>query len=171
LRGGVRSRLWRGIWRPRRPGLAGAGPVSSPPMSPGGRVRARVVRVRTWAAAMAVLGGLVWVATTIGYPERATKAAVSLPPAIGIHKIQHVVIIMQENRSFDSYFGTYPGADGIPRRNGRISVCVRDAAGHCHHPFHDPRLRNGEGPHGTGDTVLDVDHGRMDGFLRQSEKH
>ena len=24
--------------------------------------------------------------------------------------IQHVVIIMQENRSFDSYFGTYPGA-------------------------------------------------------------
>ena len=31
----------------------------------------------------------------------------------GIHKIRHVVIIMQENRSFDSYFGTYPGADGI----------------------------------------------------------
>src|SRR5438270_800995 len=27
----------------------------------------------------------------------------------GIHKIRHVVIIMQENRSFDSYFGTYPG--------------------------------------------------------------
>ena len=33
----------------------------------------------------------------------------------GIHKIKHVVIVMQENRSFDSYFGTYPGADGIPR--------------------------------------------------------
>ena len=26
----------------------------------------------------------------------------------GIHKIRHVVVIMQENRSFDSYFGTYP---------------------------------------------------------------
>jgi phospholipase C len=25
-----------------------------------------------------------------------------------------VIVIMQENRSFDSYFGTYPGADGIP---------------------------------------------------------
>ena len=35
-------------------------------------------------------------------------------PLTGIHKIQHVVVIMQENRSFDSYFGTYPGADGIP---------------------------------------------------------
>src|SRR5579884_3491553 len=32
----------------------------------------------------------------------------------GIHKIKHVIIIMQENRSFDSYFGTFPGADGIP---------------------------------------------------------
>jgi phospholipase C len=30
----------------------------------------------------------------------------------GIHKIKHVIIIMQENRSFDSYlyFGTFPGA-------------------------------------------------------------
>src|SRR6187551_785679 len=25
----------------------------------------------------------------------------------GIHKIRHVVIIMQENRSFDHYFGTF----------------------------------------------------------------
>ena len=39
----------------------------------------------------------------------------------GIHKIRHVVIIMQENRSFDHYFGTYPGADGIPP-----GVCVPD---------------------------------------------
>src|SRR5262249_17763159 len=29
-------------------------------------------------------------------------------------KVKHVIIIMQENRSFDEYFGTYPGADGIP---------------------------------------------------------
>jgi phospholipase C len=36
-----------------------------------------------------------------------------LVPA-GIPKIRHVVIIMQENRSFDQYFGTYRGADGIP---------------------------------------------------------
>ena len=41
-----------------------------------------------------------------------------------IHKIKHVVIIMQENRSFDSYFGTYPGADGIPMKHGVPTVCV-----------------------------------------------
>lgn len=28
-------------------------------------------------------------------------------------KIKHIVVIMQENRSFDNYFGTYPGADGV----------------------------------------------------------
>ena len=44
----------------------------------------------------------------------------------GIHKIQHVIVVMQENRSFDSYFGTYPGADGIPMPDGRPSVCVPD---------------------------------------------
>ena len=46
--------------------------------------------------------------------------------ATGIHKIRHVVVIMQENRSFDSYFGTYPGADGIPMVHGKPSVCVPD---------------------------------------------
>jgi phospholipase C len=29
--------------------------------------------------------------------------------------IQHVFIIMQENRTFDNYFGTYPGSDGFAR--------------------------------------------------------
>ena len=28
--------------------------------------------------------------------------------------IRHLVMLMQENHSFDNYFGTYPNADGIP---------------------------------------------------------
>ena len=44
----------------------------------------------------------------------------------GIHKIQHIIIIMQENRSFDSCFGVYPGADGIPMKGGKPTVCVPD---------------------------------------------
>jgi phospholipase C len=28
--------------------------------------------------------------------------------------IEHIVVVMQENRSFDHYFGMYPGADGFP---------------------------------------------------------
>ena len=45
-----------------------------------------------------------------------------------IHKIKHVIVIMQENRSFDTYFGTYPGADGIPMQNGVPTVCVARSA-------------------------------------------
>ena len=48
--------------------------------------------------------------------------------AAGIHKIKHVIIVMQENRSFDTYFGTYPGADGIAMTNGTPSACVPNPA-------------------------------------------
>jgi hypothetical protein len=41
-------------------------------------------------------------------------------------KIKHIVVIMQENRSFDEYFGTFPGANGIPMQNGVPTVCAPD---------------------------------------------
>ena len=52
-------------------------------------------------------------------------------PPLGIHKIRHVIVIMQENRSFDSYFGTYPGADGIPMKHGVPTVCLPDRRSRC----------------------------------------
>ena len=91
---------------------------------------------------------------------------IKIAPATGIHKIRHVVVIMQENRSFDSYFGTYPGADGIP-----AGVCVPDPAnGGCVAPFHDPADLNFGGPHGMGNSLNDIDAGRMDGFVAQAEQ-
>jgi phospholipase C len=48
----------------------------------------------------------------------ATAAIASAVRVAGAHEIRHVVVIMMENRSFDSYFGTFPGADGIPMQNG-----------------------------------------------------
>jgi phospholipase C len=87
----------------------------------------------------------------------------------GIHKIKHVIIIMQENRSFDSYFGTYPGADGIPMKNGTPTVCVTNPAGGCTRPYHDRADRNGGGPHGEGNAVADVNGGKMNGFIQQRD--
>ncbi len=88
----------------------------------------------------------------------------------GIHKIQHIIIIMQENRSFDSYFGTYPGADGLPRANGQFTVCLNDPkAGKCIYPFHDPDDKNYAGPHDAANFTADVDGGKMDGFIAQAE--
>lgn len=83
----------------------------------------------------------------------------------GIHKIRHVIVIMQENRSFDSYFGTYPGADGIPMRNGKPAVCIPNGIGGCVRPFHDPNDRSSGGPHGPLAGRLAVNGGRMDGFI------
>ena len=88
----------------------------------------------------------------------------------GIHKIKHVIIIMQENRSFDSYFGTYPGADGIPRRNGVPTVCVPNPSGGCTRPYHDLADVNGGGPHAEGNAVADVNGGQMNGFIRQRDR-
>jgi phospholipase C len=89
----------------------------------------------------------------------------------GIHKIRHVVIIMQENRSFDSYFGTYPGAVGIPMRDGVPTVCSPDPKTNvCVKPYHDSADRNAGGPHDTIDAIHDINRGKMDGFQRQARK-
>ncbi len=78
---------------------------------------------------------------------------------------------MQENRSFDSYFGTYPGADGIPMKNGVPTVCVPDpATGGCVRPYVDHNDRNGGGPHGASNSTADIASGKMTGFIQQAEK-
>ena len=77
---------------------------------------------------------------------------------------------MQENRSFDSYFGTFPDADGLPMHNGQPAVCVPDLIqDRCVTPYHDPQDRNAGGPHGHADATADIDGGRMDGFIAQQE--
>ncbi|MHB8317837.1 MAG: alkaline phosphatase family protein [Acidimicrobiales bacterium] len=88
----------------------------------------------------------------------------------GIHKIRHIVIIFQENRSFDSYFGTYPGATGIPMNHGVPTVCVPNPdSGQCVKPYPDHQDANGGGPHNAINSVADVAGGAMNGFIGQAE--
>jgi phospholipase C len=96
-----------------------------------------------------------------------SSTATTTEPLAGIHKIQHVVVIMQENRSFDSYFGTFPGADGIPMANGKPAVCSPDPKmKRCVAPFADHANRNVGGPHGVRAARGDIDSGKMNGFVR-----
>jgi phospholipase C len=89
----------------------------------------------------------------------------------GIHRIRHVVVIMQENRSFDSYFGTFPGADGIPARHGHFTVCAPDPrTGTCQAPYHDPHQVNGGAQHNADSARADMDGGAMDGFVATAER-
>ena len=56
--------------------------------------------LRSIAIAASVAAGLVGCTTT--QPSRA-----------GLDRIQHIVIVYAENRSFDNLYGLFPGADGI----------------------------------------------------------
>ena len=113
-----------------------------------------------WTA-VALAGALMLTACSVG-------ASAPQGPR-GMHKIKHVIVVMQENRSFDTYFGTYPGADGIPMSNGTPTVCVPDPQnGQCVKPFVDHADVNGGGPHGQVNATADVDSGKMDGFIGQA---
>jgi phospholipase C len=91
--------------------------------------------------------------------------------AVGLQKIQHVIIIMQENRSFDHYFGTFPGVEGIPMdANGVPTVCVNDPkTGTCVKPYHLTTDKNIGGPHGQANATTCIDGGKMDGFIKNAE--
>src|ERR671936_2113655 len=93
----------------------------------------------------------------------------STPGPAGVHKIRHVVIVLQENRSFDSYFGTFPGADGYPMAGGQPTVCIPDPVSRaCVKPYADHSDVNHGGPHDLANARADIDDGRMDGFLGQA---
>jgi len=98
------------------------------------------------------------------------SSGASLASDSGIHKIKHIVIIMQENRAFDNYFGTYLGANGIPMKNGTFLVRVPDpATGLYILPYHSNSDIEQGGPHGAVDAVNDINGGRMDGFIAEQE--
>ena len=102
-------------------------------------------------------------------PGLAGTTTVAPADEAGISKIKHVVVIMQENRSFDSYFGTYPGADGIPMTSGVPTVCSPDpVSGTCIQPYHDPTDKNSGGPHGETNATADINGGAMNGFVGQA---
>jgi phospholipase C len=92
-----------------------------------------------------------------------TQVSQAEPSIPDLQKIQHVIWIIQENRSFDNYFGTFPGADGIP-----AGTCLPELPGSktCVKPFH---LLAGQPPcdlsHDWQIAHAAYDHGAMDGFV------
>ncbi|MGA9968460.1 MAG: alkaline phosphatase family protein [Terriglobales bacterium] len=72
-----------------------------------------------------------------------------------IHKINHIVFVIKENRTFDNYFGTFPGADGAT--SGKIST------GEVIPLRHLPDRARNMG-HEWSDAVAGIDGGKMDRF-------
>src|SRR5215831_17633515 len=53
-------------------------------------------------------------------------------------QIEHVVVLMMENHSFDSYFGVLGRGHGFHLRGGQPSNANPDADGNLVHAFHMP---------------------------------
>ena len=141
-------------------------------------IRLREVIAVVAAAATALAGFAPVQAATSGPHGSALFPAPYGPPppydrrfAVGLSNIQHVVVIMMENRSFDSYFGTFPGAHGIPMKNGQFTRCEPDpTSGQCVYSFHDTSVINDGAGHGEQAFLTDYDGGKMDGFIREAER-
>ena len=106
--------------------------------------------------------------STASVPGDVGDVSSYIDPAAGIENIDHFVFIVQENRSFDHYFGTFPGADGIPTdADGGFNVCAPDpdVGGACRVPYHDTGFYDLGGPHNQAASEMDVNGGRMDGFV------
>ncbi|HEY0915217.1 MAG TPA: phospholipase C, phosphocholine-specific [Solimonas sp.] len=108
-----------------------------------------------------------------------------------IHDVEHVVILMQENRSFDHYFGTLRGVRGfgdrftVPQSGGRTVWEQRNLAGQVIRPYHlDSSAGNAQRvsgtPHGWADSIPAWNKGRFGrwptfkenqsmGYYRQAE--
>src|ERR1700730_6052289 len=113
------------------------------------------------------------------------RSALALPKgcAAGLTDIEHVVFLIQENRAFDHYFGTYKGVRGFsdttaPKLTDGSGLPVfaqpgYGAPGYGGHlyPFHLDVNNNGECVHDIthewGPQHRSWNGGRMDGFVRE----
>jgi phospholipase C len=110
-----------------------------------------------------IVAGLLALALTMG------PAAASTAPHQAQTPIKHFIYLMQGGRSFDNYFGTYPGAAGLPASTCQLRVLRKPSAG-CVRPF----ALDGSRPArlGATNTVLahQIDGGKMDGFVAAFEQ-
>jgi phospholipase C len=116
------------------------------------------------------------------YEGPETAALVSLVRA----KVKHVFVIIQENHTFDQYFGLYPGTNGQSVENlgtplAQQNDCQQDpVAGGCQRPFlisANPNSPNyvpdapdiDGGDNSRYGQEAGIDHGKMDGYLAEDE--
>lgn len=79
--------------------------------------------------------------------------------------IKHIIVVMQQNHTFDNYFGTYPNADGIPQGTC-LPVSMNDPANtSCIAPFHIGDYPLSDLTHSVNIFGEEYNQGKMDGFV------
>ncbi len=128
-------------------------------------------------AALAACGG--GTATSTGSPTtaraRRVGRAVGVPPdptvPVGtdrLHQIDHIVVVMMENHSFDNLLGVLGRGDGLPRgANGQPSATNPDGKGHLirSFPMPTPCQLHGKPSQSWNASHAQYDGGRLQGFV------
>jgi len=118
---------------------------------------------RTFLAGAAAAAGVVALTGRERIAAAATGGPTTLPPPAA-SGIDHIVLVMMENRSFDHFFGWLPGADG---KQAGLTYTDRDGKPHdthhlrtyqgCAHPDPDHSYEGGR---------VQLNFGACDGWLR-----
>jgi phospholipase C len=98
-------------------------------------------------------------------PPRPSTAPPLVINAAAASKIKHVFVLMQENHTFDNYFGTFPGADGVAGVSG-VPTNPLEPGSPLVKPFHLSQLRTPDLHHGEVTSRAAFDNGKMDGFVK-----
>src|SRR5512140_531254 len=91
-------------------------------------------------------------------------AAANQPEVKTKTPIKHLIFVMQENHTFDNYFGTYPGADGIPANTKMPVDPANPQAGYVT-PWHIGETTITDLSHNTKSIQAQLNGGKMDGFV------
>jgi phospholipase C len=78
--------------------------------------------------------------------------------------IEHLVVLMQENHSFDNYFGTYPGADGFPKGT-TMPVDPSNPGAGVVEPWHLGNTTITDLSHSSATFHEQYNDGKMNGFI------
>ncbi len=114
--------------------------------------------------------GLGATATGAGIEALLAQAAAAAPKHGTLRDIEHVVILIQENRSFDHYLGTLSGVRGFDDKVGRSAFFQKGTNGKTIHPFHLSSDCLPDLTHDWGPQHKAWNRGKMNQFLAQHQQ-
>jgi phospholipase C len=118
-----------------------------------------VNQLRSFRYVLCVLAISVLFPTASAFTDMPQKTTKSKTP------IQHFVVLMQENHTFDNYFGTYPGANGIPQGTCMPVNPLDKKNTECIEPFHIGDRPIDDLDHSLSTFNFQYNDGKMNGFV------
>jgi phospholipase C len=138
-------------------------PNSGSGRSPVSGFRSPVSGLRLFFLALAACGGSSSKPTADAGPTAdARPSADAAPPDAFVYPVDHIVVIVKENHTFDNYFGSFPdaeGADVVHTSKGDFGV------------GRPPRVILRDLCHSHGCALTDWNHGAMDGWLEADPRN